>query len=124
MNRPSIRKFKKPTHISEYPTGPCFDAGHLVTENASWRTEKPVHQKEKCIGCYYCYLCCPEGVIFKSKGKADIDGKIGANGRINTDGKTDRDGSIGIDYAFCKGCGICSKVCKRNAIQMIREAAV
>lgn len=102
MIRPGISKFKKPTHISEYPVGPCFEAGHLVTENAGWRTEKPVQQKEKCIGCYYCYLCCPEGVIFKSEGEGKID----------------------IDYAFCKGCGICAKVCKKNAIQMIREVAV
>lgn len=102
MSRPGIRKFKKPTHISEYPTGPCFEAGHLVTENAGWRTEKPVHQRELCIGCYYCYLCCPEGVISKSEGEGKID----------------------IDYAFCKGCGICAKVCKKNAIQMIREVAV
>ncbi len=102
MNRPSIVKFKKPIHISEYPTGPCFDAGHLVTENAGWRTEKPVHKKEKCVGCFYCYLCCPEGVIFK----------------LESSGKVD------IDYAFCKGCGICSKVCRKDAIQMIREESL
>ncbi len=97
MNRPGIRKFKKPEHISEYPTGPCFEAGHLITENAGWRTEKPVHHKEQCVGCFYCYLCCPEGVIFKSVGKIDID------------------------YAFCKGCGICAKICKKDAIEMVRD---
>jgi pyruvate ferredoxin oxidoreductase delta subunit len=70
----------------------------LVTENAGWRTEKPILDKEKCTGCFYCYLCCPEGVIFK------LDGKIG------------------IDYSFCKGCGICARVCKSEAIVMIREA--
>ncbi len=97
MNRPTLRKFKKPGHISEYPTGPCFDAGHLVSINAGWRTEKPVVNGERCIGCFYCYLCCPEGVIFKVENKIDID------------------------FDYCKGCGICARVCKKNAIKMERE---
>ena len=98
MNRPSITKYKTPVHISEYPVGPFYQAGHLVTENAGGRTEKAILDKEKCTGCFYCYLCCPEGVIFK------LDGKIE------------------IDYSFCKGCGICARVCKSEAIVMIREA--
>lgn len=97
MNRPTITKFKKPTHISEYPIGPCYRAGHLVTENASWRSEKPLLNGDLCVNCLVCYLCCPEGVIFKSGDKVDID------------------------YAFCKGCGICAKECKKGAITMGRE---
>jgi pyruvate ferredoxin oxidoreductase delta subunit len=97
MNRPGIKKHKNPSHISDYPEAPCFDAGYLVTENAGWRTEKPIIDKSKCTGCFYCYLCCPEGVIFKADKKIDID------------------------YAFCKGCGICAKVCKSKAIDMVRE---
>jgi pyruvate ferredoxin oxidoreductase delta subunit len=97
MNRPVVQKYTKPKHINDYPKGPCNTAGYLVTENAGWRTEKPVVDDNLCIGCFYCYLCCPEGVIFKNKNKIDVD------------------------YSFCKGCGICAKVCKRRAIQMIRE---
>ncbi|MCM1008413.1 MAG: 4Fe-4S binding protein [Ruminococcus flavefaciens] len=26
-----------------------------------------------------------------------------------------------IDYDFCKGCGICNKICKPNAIEMEDE---
>ncbi len=102
LSRPAIKKLKKPLHISEYPIGPCFEAGHLVTENAGWRINRPVVLPEKCIGCYNCYLCCPEGVIFKSEDE----------------------GKIEIDYAFCKGCGICARICKRDAIEMIKEACV
>ena len=98
MNRPEVKKFVKPRHISEYPCGPCYEAGHLVTENAGWRTEKPVLAEEACVGCLYCYLCCPEGVLFKKP-----------NGKVD------------IDYAFCKGCGICARVCGKKAIQMVRE---
>ncbi|AKL94061.1 pyruvate:ferredoxin oxidoreductase, delta subunit PorD [Clostridium aceticum] len=97
MSRPVVRPYKKPVHIKEYPKGTCFTAGYLVTENADWRTEKPVINNESCNGCFYCYLCCPEGVIFKKENKVDID------------------------YKFCKGCGICAKACKAKAITMNRE---
>lgn len=98
MIRPALTKYKTPEHISEYPVGPCYQAGHLVTENAGWRTEKPVLDNENCTGCFSCYLCCPEGVIFKLDGKIDID------------------------YSFCKGCGICARICKSEAIEMVRES--
>ncbi|GAE86789.1 4Fe-4S dicluster domain-containing protein [Acetivibrio straminisolvens] len=97
MNRPKLREYVKPKHIKDYPVGPCYTAGHLVTENADWRTEKPVVESTKCTGCFYCYLCCPEGVIYK-EGKA-----------------------VDIDYAFCKGCGICARVCPKKAVKMIRK---
>ena len=44
-----------------------------------------------------CYLYCPDGVIFREGSK------------------------INIDYDFCKGCGICSKICKPGAIKMEAE---
>jgi len=78
MNRPELRQYVKPKHIKDYPVGPCYTAGYLVTENSGWRTEKPLW-KMRVYRLLYCYLCCPEGVIFK-KGKA-----------------------VDIDYAFCKG---------------------
>lgn len=97
MSRPKVQKYEKPKHIQQYPIGPCYTGGHLVTENASWRTEKPLIDKDSCVNCLICYLSCPEGVIFKSEGKVDID------------------------YAFCKGCGICAVECKTKAITMVRE---
>jgi pyruvate ferredoxin oxidoreductase delta subunit len=99
MNRPQLRKHVKPKHIKEYPIGPCHEAGYLVTENSGWRTEKPVIDTDKCTGCFYCYLCCPEGVILRKEKK------------------------IEIDYAFCKGCGICARVCTKKAVKMIKEGS-
>ncbi len=96
MNRPEVREYIRPKHIKDYPVGPCYMAGHLVTENAGWRTERPVLDENKCVGCYYCYLCCPEGVIYKKE-------KV-----------------VAIDYAFCKGCGICARICSKKAISMVR----
>jgi len=96
--KPVLKVFKTPEDISDYPTGPSFEAGHLVSKNAGWRTFRPLVDEETCVGCYKCYLVCPDGVISK------ID-----NGKIT------------IDYDFCKGCGICAFECPANAITMIKE---
>ena len=95
--KPSLKTFVKPTHINELPNGTYFEAGHLVSKNAGWRTKRPVIETKKCTGCLQCYLYCPDGVIGKS------------------------DGKVLIDYDFCKGCGICTNVCKFGAIGMEEE---
>ena len=61
--RPEIKKWKKPKHIKEYPVGPGFEAGHLVTPNAGWRTFKPVVDQEDCTGCGACAHVCPTNEI-------------------------------------------------------------
>ena len=39
------------------------------------------------------------------------------------DGTIDKSGDIlEIDYDYCKGCGVCAKACKVEAITMIKEA--
>ena len=65
--------------------------------DAGWRNIRPVIDNTKCVGCLNCYLYCPDGVIFREGSK------------------------INIDYDFCKGCGICSKICKPGAIKMEAE---
>ena len=59
--------------IPKIPDVPSYDAGYLVTKNASWRSEKPVVCSEKCTGCLQCYLYCPDGVISKVKMLLCID---------------------------------------------------
>ena len=97
MNRPPVRKYIKPKHISDYPVGPSVSAGYLTSDNSGWRTLRPVIDNDSCTGCLKCYLCCPEGVIYPKEGKIDID------------------------YDFCKGCGICSKICRNKVIKMEKE---
>lgn len=96
MNRPELKKHIKPSHIKEYPVGPSFDAGYLTSVNSGWRSITPIVSRDKCIGCWQCYICCPEGVIFKDEKKIDID------------------------YDFCKGCGVCANICPKNAIEMVK----
>ncbi len=62
-----------------------------------WRTFKPIHHPDRCNLCLLCWLYCPENVI-------DVSGD-----------------KITIDYDYCKGCGICAKICVKNAIEMVRE---
>lgn len=97
MSKPSLKKYELPASLSLYPQGTFFEAGHLVTTNSGWRNERPVIDALKCVNCLQCYLYCPDGVIFKTE-----------NG-------------VGIDYDFCKGCGICAKICKVGAIKMEAE---
>ncbi|MDE7294716.1 MAG: 4Fe-4S binding protein [Oscillospiraceae bacterium] len=94
--KPYLRE-KSAFSFEEIPEKTCFEAGYLVTKNSGWRRARPVIDKDKCVMCLQCYLYCPDGVISES------------------------DNNICIDYDFCKGCGICGKICKAGAIKMEAE---
>lgn len=93
MSKPFLRQYEKPNKISDYPLGTSSEAGFLVTKNSGWRNHRPIIT-DACINCLQCYLYCPDGVIFKTES------------------------GLAIDYDFCKGCGICEKICPKNAIKM------
>jgi len=86
----------------EIPIGGLIDKPGTSIEykTGSWRSFKPIWHEERCIHCLFCWNFCPEPAIFVEDGKM-----------------------TGIDYEFCKGCGICAKHCpeKANAIEMIPE---
>lgn len=69
-------------------------------ETGSWRTFRPVHDKEKCINCLRCWTLCPDSAILVE------DGRI-----------------TGVNYKHCKGCGICARECpdKVQAYTMVQE---
>ena len=118
MIRPKLQDYKAPQKLSEYPEATCYEAGHLVTKNAGWRNKKPVIQHDKCVGCLQCYLYCPDGVIRKASQT------IAQAVKAEEAGKNKKTGieKVAIDYDFCKGCGICSKICKLKAITMEVES--
>ncbi|MFA7662755.1 MAG: 4Fe-4S dicluster-binding protein [Patescibacteria group bacterium] len=70
----------------------------LGYKTGTWKTFKPVIDEKTCINCMRCVHYCPESCIAI---------------------KDDKRGQINLDY--CKGCGICSKVCPVKAIKMIKE---
>ncbi len=91
--KPYLRQ-QVPKTFADIPEGTAYEAGFLVTKNAGWRNIRPVVAADKCVGCLQCYLYCPDGVISKAGDK------------------------VTIDYDFCKGCGICKKMCRFGAIDM------
>ncbi|WP_282209667.1 2-oxoacid:acceptor oxidoreductase family protein [Parvibacter caecicola] len=89
---------------AEFAKNTCYAAGHLVTKNAGWRNQRPVIDGAACTLCLQCYLYCPDGTIFKVRDEG---------------GQT---AGLSIDYDFCKGCGVCARVCRFGAIAMVDEA--
>ena len=55
---------------------------------SSRKGEKPQFNADTCINCFFCWVFCPENAII-------IDG----------------DKIAGINYDYCKGCGICVNEC-------------
>ena len=135
----------------DYARTTCFEAGHLVAKNAGWRNVRPVIDAGKCTGCLQCYLHCPDGTVFKCAPAAPAsteqtflrnslvanDKEAGAGGELSngTAGKAAVmspaaapvpqtlvvPAPVAIDYDFCKGCGICARVCAFGAIAMVPE---
>ncbi|MHC1605406.1 MAG: 4Fe-4S binding protein [Candidatus Methanofastidiosia archaeon] len=79
--------------------GLILEAGNAQEyHTGDWRVEKPIHDTEKCTDCMICWILCPDtAIIVKDK-------KI-----------------VGVDYDYCKGCGICVKECPFDAIEMVPE---
>ena len=89
----------------EFARSTCFTAGHLTSVNAGWRSVRPVIDSAQCTLCLNCYMYCPDGTIFKVR---DAEGVCTA---------------LAVDYDFCKGCGVCAKVCPVLCIAMVDEHA-
>ncbi|MFA4029391.1 MAG: hypothetical protein GDYSWBUE_000063 [Candidatus Fervidibacterota bacterium] len=76
-------------------------ATSLSYKTGTWRSEqRPIWDSEKCTNCYMCFIHCPDDAILIR------DGKV-----------------AGINYDYCKGCGICAVVCppRVKAITMRSE---
>lgn len=67
-------------------------------KTGSWKTQRPIWDRKKCINCMLCVIYCPENCIPSKKGIRDETGLF-----------------------HCKGCGICAKVCPVKCIAMEDE---
>lgn len=135
---------------AEYARATCYQAGHLVTKNAGWRSVRPLLNLDACTKCLQCYLYCPDGTVYKDRSAVAVDAPAAAPASFaNGDGATSADAAgaadaaapadapasaptaspgddfrIAIDYDFCKGCGICARICRFGAITMTPESEV
>ena len=69
----------------------------LCLDTGSWRTKRPVIDKEKCSYCGLCSIYCPPQCMTTMKDYFEPN------------------------LHFCKGCGICARECPRGAITMMPE---
>ena len=69
-------------------------------KTGSWRSRRPIWDKDKCNSCLTCWIYCPDSSILVENQKV-----------------------MGINLDYCKGCGICANVCppKVSAIRMDEE---
>lgn len=95
-------KIKPGAGWKDLPAGGFIDepATALEFHTGDWRAMRPVWHEEKCIQCLQCWIYCPDSAVIVK------DQKV-----------------CGPNLDYCKGCGICAKVCppKEKAITMIRE---
>ena len=87
---------------SELPLGGIIErAGNSIEyETGTWRTWRPVYHSEACTNCLLCWVYCPEESIVLTDGST-------------ASGKPRKEVS-GIDYKYCKGCGLCVRECPVN----------
>jgi pyruvate ferredoxin oxidoreductase delta subunit len=98
----TLKKLKEATW-KELPIGTInLDVGNTIYNlTGTWRSgKKPNFIPDNCIHCFFCWVYCPDSAI------------IVKNGEVQ-----------GINYDYCKGCGICSVECpsKPKAIEMVKE---
>ncbi|HBQ28995.1 hypothetical protein HX99_06805 [Peptococcaceae bacterium SCADC1_2_3] len=86
----------------DIPIGTAIiEAGSSVKYlTGEWRNARPEHNKDKCTNCLLCWIYCPDGAIIVE------DSQV-----------------TGINYDYCKGCGICAAECppKVKAITMVKN---
>ena len=84
----------------------CGESSQGIGEGGrtgEWRDSRPVIDVSKCTparqnkpACFICWLYCPDAVISKTI-------------------------PVQINLEYCKGCGICAKMCPAHAIAMVNE---
>jgi len=95
-----INKLKTKVGKVEVTTGGVLksEGSSVRNKTGTWRSFKPITNKDACVSCGLCWAVCPEGCIHK-----------------------DQANKFSADLDYCKGCGICANECPVKAITMVKE---
>ena len=98
---PEEKDLKKKAGWKTIPIGGTITAAgsSKLNKTGTWRAFRPIKEDSKCIHCFQCYANCPENAM-----------------------KSDGEKVLGFDLDFCKGCGICAKICPVKCIKMEEES--
>lgn len=80
------------------PLAPIATESSHEVKTGTWRTLRPVTDRDKCSKCLTCWKYCPDLAV-----------------------TIEEDGFTIINYDFCKGCGICANECPKKCIVMVRQ---
>jgi len=87
-----------------------------------WRTQKPIFDPAKCVHCFACWRFCPDSCIATSEGPQPKEARPQTTNWV-VRAQMPRWPAwnvTGVDYEFCKGCGICADRCPTEALVMVR----
>lgn len=100
-----------PRNPLDYAQNTCYEAPLIVKDNAGWRSQRPIVDASRCVGCRECFTYCPDGaLIMVPRDQKWVEPSQRAGALVPQ-----------LDTRFCKGCGVCVHVCPVQAIEMVPE---
>jgi 2-oxoacid:acceptor oxidoreductase delta subunit (pyruvate/2-ketoisovalerate family) len=87
--------------VDEIPLGGIIpsNGNAILNKTGTWRTQRPILNRDACTDCLLCWLHCPDNSIIVQEGKV-----------------------VAIDADHCKGCGICSAECGAKPVKAMTMA--